>query len=44
MAGLDELNDGLLEAGGKAAEVTLAMGKLQEQANIKKFGTKRRPS
>ena len=32
MAGLDELNDGLLEAGGKAAEVTLAMGKLQEQA------------
>ena len=32
MAGLDELNDGLLEAGGKAAEVTLAMGKLKKAA------------
>ena len=34
MAGLEELNDGLIEAGEKAGGVTLAMGKLQEQAKI----------
>ena len=32
MAGLDELNDGLAEAGGKAAGVTLAMDKLKNAA------------